>query len=206
MLKSIATTLCALLVAGCDDKCENGFKIKKEYTTIFYHESWHMPEKDTLLDGAIRTETYAYKGARSITVRCFQSASRDYKMYDIRYSIDVPLLVRVVPEIEKAGPVEFVVSIDGVPAGSVPARIIAQKASVNFLGRIEPALLEKFNAAKKSLIVMPRQANTHLDDVTEFGVTKLAEHLVKVKEACASLHDAPAKPAQPPSPQTTKKT
>src|SRR5262245_22480143 len=118
--------LVSLGVAGCDE-CENGFKIKKEYSTIFYNESWHTLDKDTILDGAVRTETYTMKDARILTVRCFQgSASSKIIQYDIRYSIYVPLLARVAPELEKAGPIEFIISIDGLTVARVPTKVIVQ--------------------------------------------------------------------------------
>jgi len=157
------------LLVGCDPQCENGYKIKKEYSTIFDHETWHESDKDMLLYGAIRTSTWTYKDGRVLRVRCFPaSAPSSFKQYDIRYSIEVPLLVRVVPELEKAGPIEFVISVDGVSVGSVPTRIIAQKESIDFLAKIEPSLIDKLQSAKKTVVVMPRQKGERLDDVTEF--------------------------------------
>jgi hypothetical protein len=201
----VMTGLVSLGISGCDE-CENGFKIKKEYSTIFYNEAWHTLDKDTILDGAIRTETYTIKDARILTVRCFQaSAPSQVSQYDIRYSIYVPLLVRIVPELEKAGPIEFIISIDGMFVARIPTKVVAQKDSLDLLATVEPTLIEEIDAAKKSIVVMPRQKDAPLDTLTEFGVARLSDYLVKVKQACGSLHK-PTEPMNEKAPQETKKT
>ena len=200
----IITLIATIGLVGCDQQCEKGYKIKKEYSTIFWHESWHENSKDTLLDGAIRTETWSYKDGRVLTVRCFQSAKQgglpQVQQYDIRYSINAPLLVRVVPELQKSGAIEIVVSIDGVAVGSLTTKVVAQKGSIDFLTPVDPQLVDKLEAAKKTVVVMPRQLGEKLDDLIEFGVAKLAENIKPVKEACRAIDEkrepAPAKPKQ----------
>src|SRR5262249_37144905 len=150
--------------------------------------------------------TYTIKDSRHLTVRCFQGAPPSkVHHYDIRYSIYVPLLVRIVPELQKAGPVEFIISIDGTSVARLPASVFSQQESLDFLATAEPALIDKIDAAKKRIVVMPRQKQEALDKITEFGVAKLSERLVKVKEACSSLHK-PNEPVNKETPQETKKT
>jgi hypothetical protein len=109
----VAVSLC-LLIAGCNE-CENGFKIKTEYKTIFWEDRWHESGKDTLLDGAVRTTTWASKDARGLTLRCFKaSVDGGSPHYDLRYKINIPLLKRIGPELEKSGPIDIVVSVDGM--------------------------------------------------------------------------------------------
>ena len=198
----IFAAVAPLALAGCDYQCENGFKIKKEYSTIFWNESWHGSEKDNVLDGAIRTSTWTYKDARVLHVRCFQaSPTSKHISYDIRYSIEVPLLVRLVPEIERAGPIEFVVSVDGRAVGFIPTRIVAQKESIDFLANVEPDFIDKLEGAKKSVAIVPRQRNEKLDHIREFKVAKLAENIKLVKEACKSIHDEERPAAEDPKPE-----
>jgi hypothetical protein len=109
-------------------------------------------------------------------VRCFQAAGpTGHKQYDIRYSIEVPLLVRFESEIQKAGPIEFIVIIDGTPVGSIPTQIVAQKTSMDFLAPVQPALIDKLEGAKKTILVMPRQKNEGLDGSCRFVATQVPD-------------------------------
>jgi hypothetical protein len=129
-----------------------------------------------------------------------QGAQRPVMLqYDIRYSINAPLLSRMVPELQKAGPMEIVISIDGVAVASIATRVVAQKGSIDFLSSLEPRLIDNLEAAKKAIVVMPRQAGEKLDDVIEFGVAKLAEYIKPVKEACRVIHEK-----QEPTPEQPK--
>jgi hypothetical protein len=38
---SITGMLAVTALTVCDQACENGYKIKKEYSVIFWHETWH---------------------------------------------------------------------------------------------------------------------------------------------------------------------
>jgi len=188
---TVLLTLACLIVSGCDEQCENGYKIKKEYSTVFWEDSWHENLKDEILDGAVRTSTWAYKSGRSVDIRCFQDRTRKLFQYDLRYSIGAPLLARLVSELQKAGPAELLVNIDGATAATVPVSIIKQESGIDFLGSIEPTLIAKLEGANEVVVVMPRQNNQKLDEVVEFKVAGLRENIQPVKKACAGIHSAP---------------
>lgn len=181
----LAASAALMMLAGCDD-CEDGFKVKTEYRTIFQNDRWHESLKDTLLDGAMRITTWTLKDSRSLTIRCFRSRPDQGKpQYDLRYTIWAPLLSRIAPEIEKAGRVELVVSLDGTAIGLLEAQSIKHDDGISFLADLEPALVDRLAAAEKSIVVMPRQENERLDNVIEFGVADLKKHIEPVKAACA---------------------
>jgi hypothetical protein len=84
-------------------------------------------------------------------------------------------------------------------------RVIAQKEGIAFLSPIGPALIDKLEAAKSTVVVMPRQKNERLDDIIEFKVAKLAENIKPVKDECKSLHNKEELPAEEPK-QEIKRT
>jgi hypothetical protein len=117
--KHLTLAAMSVLLSGCNE-CENGFKVRTEYKTIFFSESWHENPKDTFLDGAIRVTTSIYKEARALTVRCFKARDPNIKpVYDLQYTISIPLLKRIGPELEKAGAAEIVVTVDGTSIGDL---------------------------------------------------------------------------------------
>lgn len=188
------------LLAACDEKCENGFKIKTDYKTVFYRDSWFDSPKDTVLDGAVRVETWSYKSGRSLTFRCFQDRTGSFTQYDLRYSINAPLLKRLAEDLQKEGDVQLVVSVDGTAAANIKVRTVPQDSGIDFLGQIQPSLIDTFATAKETIVAMPRQNNEKLDDLIEFGVANLQENLGPVKKACAGLLKVPQDiPAQEPS-------
>ena len=131
-----AALLSSIALVGCNE-CENGYKIKTEYKLMFWHESWHESGKDTLLDGAIRTTTWTAKNARVLTIRCFKPSAHNVKPeYDLRYQIEVPLLSRIGPQLEKAGGVEIVVSVDGTAIGQLKTRVVTHKHGISFLSQL----------------------------------------------------------------------
>jgi hypothetical protein len=176
---------CALLSA-CDqfEQCQNGYKIKREYRTILYNDIWHKNPEDKLLDGATRVSTSTSKDARAISIRCFKHKGSLTGFFDLRYEISVPLLARAVEDIEKAGEIELVISVDGTSIGSSAAHIAKHDFGISFLGSISPSTLEKLAAAQEKIIVMPRQQNKSQDEVIEFGVAELYKHIMPVKSAC----------------------
>lgn len=182
----------ALGLGGCGE-CENGFKVKTEYKYVMGYEFWHESPKDSLLDGAVRISTSSHKEGRSVTLRCFRLRPEvEEAQFDVRYTINVPLLKRIAPELEKAGGVEMVITVDGVAVGAVKARPVAHDFGMSFLGEVNRQLFEKVGDAKKSVVVMPRVGAERLDDLIEFGVAELAKHIVPVKAACETKAPMPA--------------
>jgi hypothetical protein len=53
----LALAVTPLIAAGCNE-CENGYKVKTEHRTIFFHEQWHENPKDTLRWRAKDTNKY----------------------------------------------------------------------------------------------------------------------------------------------------
>ncbi len=195
----LSVLITSTLLAGCVEleKCEGGYRIKSgpakiEYKTIFFDQTWYDSPDDKLLDGAIRIRTWTNKDARTLYLRCFKPSQGSKGALDMRYSISVPLLSKFVSEINKSGDVNLVVSVDGLAIGSYKARVVSHDFGISFLADIDIATLEKIAAAKKKIIVMPRQKNQSLDEIIEFGVAKLSEHLKPVFEACKTQD--PAKP------------
>lgn len=185
----------ALGLGGCSE-CENGYKIKTEYKYVMGYEFWHESPKDSLLDGAVRISTASHKEGRSVTLRCFRLRPEvEAAQFDLRYTLNVPLLKRVAPELEKAGGIEMIVTVDGVPVGTVKARAVAHEFGISFLGEINRQLVDKVGEAKKTVVVMPRVGSERLDDVVEFGVAELAKHVVPIKTACEAK-TAPSEPQQ----------
>jgi hypothetical protein len=177
-----------LFLAGCEQQCEHGYKIKTEYHTIFFHESWNASPDDKILDGAVRISASTFKDGRALIVRCFKLKPEDKGGFDLRYEIDVPLLARFVPEMQKAGEVELVVNVDGVTVGSYKAIVAAHDFGISFLAGVDLASIEKLGAAQRKIIVMPRQGDKAQDDVIDFGVAELAKHIGPVKEACKTAN------------------
>ena len=199
--KHLTLAAMSVLLSGCNE-CENGFKVRTEHKTIFFSESWHENPKDTFLDGAIRVTTSTYKEARAVTVRCFKASNSNVKpVYDLRYTISIPLLKRIGPELEKAGAAEIVVAVDGTSIGAFKARPLSHNDGVSFLADVPQEVIDKLATAQKAIVVMPRQRDEKLDEVLEFGVAKLADHIKPVIAACAPTTLAP--PAAPKQ-QTTK--
>lgn len=182
-----------ILLGGCGDECENGFKIKTEYRTIFWEDSWNENSNDTIVDGAVRTSTWTYKSGRSLRIRCFQASDRHFSRFDIRYSIDAPLLKQLAPELKKAGPVKLLINVDGSNVASAEAQVVAQDDGIDFLAAVPAAVIDQLSLAQKDIVVMPRQKEVNLDTVLEFGAAKLRENLEPVKKACASLRKEPGK-------------
>jgi hypothetical protein len=213
-LKCVAAAV-PFLVMGCDE-CENGYKIKTENVYLSHSDKWYDGLPDGLLDGAIRTTTWTLKDSRGLEIRCFKpSIGAEAKGFDLRYSINVPLLQRLGPDIERAGPNELVLAVDGATIGSIKARPITHDDGVSFLADLTPETLEKLTAAKETIVAMPRQANKNLDSVIKFGVAELSKHIEPVKKACKPLSSEPntenslePEPQKPqgttPPPQVTK--
>lgn len=174
-----------IAIAGCSEECENGYKVKTEYKYVMGYEFWHENPKDDLLDGAIRVSTSSYKEGRALTIRCFKGSAQNHEpRLDIRYQIDAPLLKRVVAELEKNGPIEMVVSVDGKVIGTFSAKPISHDFGISFLGEVNSRLVDQIGAASKNVVVMPRQQFEKLDDMIEFGVAELVKHIEPVKKAC----------------------
>lgn len=191
-----AAVLAACLLAGCDDKCENGYKVKTEYKYVTFSEYWHESPKDEFFDGAIRVSTNTYKSGRNLELRCFKNSIEGLGRLDFRYTISTPLLARLVPELQKAGPIELIISVDGVAAGSIAARTVSHDFGISFLGELKPELVVKIAAAHKSIVAMPRQGDKKLDEAIEFGVAELAKHIQPVRKACEA--PTPVTPTSPP--------
>ena len=174
------------ILGACDNICKPGevrTVVKTEYVSA--EKRWHASLKDTILDGAIRIETWAIERGRGLDLRCFKGANpSSLQQLDIRYSIRAPLLSKVVPDLLKGGPIVLVVSIDGDTIGTVNVRPVANEESLGFLGDLSDQLLNRIVSAKKSIVVMPRQGAQKLDDVIEFGVGELTKHIEPVKKAC----------------------
>src|SRR5262249_23113551 len=158
------------MMGACDQNtCENGYKIKTEYKAIFGYEQWHESLKDTLLDGAVRTTTWTLKNGRGLTIRCFKANPANARpQYDLRYSINVPLLSNLGVELEKVGGSELVVTVDGTAVGTFKTRVIANTDGLAFLSDLTPEMVDKLASASKTIVVMPRQKETHLDEMIEF--------------------------------------
>ncbi|MBS0251358.1 MAG: hypothetical protein JSR78_09885 [Proteobacteria bacterium] len=184
-----------LALGACDDPSTGS---KRSY----YDDYWIQESKDTFLDGSVRTSAWTSKEGRELKLRCFRfMPDSPTGSFDLRYVIDVPLLARVLPEIEKAGPVQLVLSIDGLSIGSVDVRPLAHDFGISFLGNVSGEMLDKIAAAKTSVIAMPRQGSDKLDEVIEFGVGDLAKTIEPVKRACK-----PLSLLQPPADVPTTKT
>lgn len=187
-LRAGAFLVLPLLLGGCEDcKCENGFKVKTAYKYSSFPDFWHESPSDTFLDGAVRVSTSTHKDGRSATVRCFRlKPDAPAATLDLRYTLRVPLLKRISPELEKAEDIELVVTVDGTPVGNLKARAISHDFGISFLGGMDRSLLDKIGEAKKAVVVMPRRGTERLDDVIEFGVADLSKHIQPVKHACAA--------------------
>lgn len=174
----------ALLSAGCDE-CENGYRVVTEYKYVMSYDHWHETLKDEYFDGAIRITTWTIKNGRTLTLRCFKpSIDHGDPKLDVRYTIYTPLLKRIVPELNKAGAIEMVITVDDAPIGSVEVRPLAHDFGISFLGDINRETVDRIVAGTKSIVVMPRQGSEGLDDAIEFGIANLAKYIEPVMKAC----------------------
>lgn len=169
------TTLLAavlgLLLAGCDEV-----------------SSWHADEDDAFIDGATRISTSAVRDERALTIRCFSpSTGNESRGPDIRYSIPVPLLRRLEPELNKLGPIDLVVQVDGKPIATLKGRAVAHDFGLSFLADLPDGILSSLASARDTIIVMPRQNSENLDEIIRFRVGGLAKNLVPVRMACGLL-------------------
>jgi hypothetical protein len=150
--------------------------------------SWHTDEDDGLLDGAIRVSTSAIREERVLKIRCFSpSVGSEKRGLDLRYTIQVPLLRRLEPELNKFGPVELVVQVDGRPIATLKARAVAHDFGLSFLADLPVEHLAGLASARDTIIVMPRQNAENLDEIIRFRVGGLAKTLVPVRMACGLL-------------------
>lgn len=187
--RRLVLVLLAASLFGCDDRkgaSDVRSEYKTEYRTVFWDEAWNENPKDTLLDGNMRVQTATYKSGRSLTVRCFKFSSPGSRpTYDLRYSINVPLLTRIGADLQKAVAPQLVVAVDGISIGVLEASIVVDDGGISFLAPMAPDFLGMLSAAKKSIVSMPRQNNEKLDAVIEFGVGNFEKYLVPVQQACA---------------------
>ncbi len=145
---------------------------------------WHENPEDSFMDGAVRVKTWTFKDVRNLEIRCFKASGADTGRYDLRYSIEVPLLSRIAPDLEKRGQIRLVASADGVPLGTFNAQVVKHDFGISFLASLAPSDVDKLAAATKKLSVVPRQENEPLDNITEFGVDGLVQYLAPVNAAC----------------------
>jgi TPR repeat protein len=145
---------------------------------------WYENLEDHIMDGAVRVKTWTFKNGRGLDIRCFKASNSGAGQFDLRYSIEVPLLGRLVPDLEKKGEIRLIVSADGVSIGAYDAHVVKHDFGISFLATIAPEDVDKLAAATKKLAVVPRQQNEPLDDATEFGVDGLIKNLVPVNAAC----------------------
>jgi hypothetical protein len=205
---SAALALAALGLAGCGDSgCATSEKappIKTEYKYeyISYSDLWHEGGQDDLLDGAIRVRTWTMMDGRTLSLRCYvyKPAQRE-PQFDLRYSIEVPLLKRVAEEVQKAGPVQLALAIDGTTHSMLEASALKHDWGMSFLADISPETLDAIAAAKETIVVMPRQKGEKLDSIIKFGVARLVDLVKPVEETCARLKQEQAPPSSPDAPK-----
>jgi hypothetical protein len=105
----------------------------------------------------VRTTTWACKDARGLTLRCFKaSVDGGSPHYDLRYKINKPLLKRIGPELEKSGPIDIVVSVDGTAVVVLKARTVTHDHGISFLADVNLETIDKVSGASKSIVAMPR--------------------------------------------------
>ncbi len=197
----ILTVAASSLTAACDELkeffvCKNGYKIEYKYSSA--RDFWFDNSKDEFVDGALRVSAVTFKDGRRLSIRCFKNSTEDARSrFDLRYTIDMPLLGRLVPDLKKAGVVTLVLSVDDVPIKTITAEPIAHDFGMSYLAELDGELIDKLATAKESIIVMPRQGSEKLDDVIKFGVAELADHAVPVKKACEATDPSIPRDANP---------
>lgn len=185
---------------------EHGLRIHAEAKYQSVAARWHADTGEGMDDGAVRTGTSVFKDGRELTIRCFRALpDANLAKTDLRYTIFIPLLAKVAGEIEKAGPIELMMSVDGQPVHVLPGRVIAHDFGISFLAPVSLEQIGRLKRAGKKLVARPRQAGKHLDRRIEFPVTELAEQLPAVEKACAAPVAVPSCPAtsQPALPSTS---
>lgn len=181
--------LAVLTLSGCDNVCPGP-------RTIFWGDSWHASEKDSLLDGAKRTSIWTYKDGRSVTVRCFQLNQEAKPFYDLRYEIESPLLEPVATSLQSSKSLTVTLAIDGQVANIYKGRAGYQNETFYLLFDLDKAAILKLASAKKSVNALPRNDQKKLDIVIDFGVENLSKIIEPVLQACGDgpkENDSPSK-------------
>jgi hypothetical protein len=115
-MRKVGLLLFAGLLSGCDAldvPAVKDFRVSK----------WYESGPDTILDGAMRVSTSSHMDERYLTIRCFKGRAADAAPdYDLRYTIDVPLLERVAGELKKSTTLSGAVAVDG-KASIEPAKL-----------------------------------------------------------------------------------
>jgi hypothetical protein len=176
----IGQLLFALLVGGCD-------ALDLPAAKDFRGSDWYESGPDTLFDGAMRVSTWTHADERYLTIRCFKSSGADaLGEYDLRYKIDVPLLERVVDELQKSTALTIAVAVDGRTIGFYKARAGFQHEQLWFLAEVEEGVIAELAAAEREINVVPREEDNKLDKIIAFSSAGLAERIKPVIEACAN--------------------
>jgi hypothetical protein len=105
--------------------------------------------------------------------------------YDLRYTIDVPLLERVAEDLKKSTTLTLAVAVDGKAVGLYKARAGFQHEELFFLADVEESVITALAAAEKDINVVPREGDKKLDKIVAFSSAGLAERIKPVMAACA---------------------
>jgi hypothetical protein len=177
--RTIGVLLFALLVSGCDD-------VSLPSTKDFRPSKWYESGPDTILDGAMRVSTSSFKDERYLTVRCFKGTAADaVPGYDLRYTIDIPLLERVAEDLKKSTTLSVAIAVDGKAVGIYKARAGFQHEELFFLADVEESVITALAAAEKDVNVVPKEGDKKLDKIIAFSSAGLSDKVKPVMKACA---------------------
>ena len=177
--RTIGLLLFALLVGGCDD-------VSLPSTKDFRPSKWYESGPDTILDGAMRVSILSFMDERNLEIRCFKQSSADaVPKYDLRYTIDIPLLERVAEDLKKSTTLSVAVAVDGKAVGIYKARAGFQHEELFFLADVEESVITALATAEKDINVVPKEGDKKLDKIIAFSSAGLAEKIKPVIKACA---------------------
>jgi hypothetical protein len=89
--------------------------------------------------------------------------------YDLRYTIDIPLLERVADDLAKSTTLSVAVAVDGKAVGIYKARAGFQHQQLFFLADVEEGVIAALATAEKDINVSPKEGDKKLDKIIAFS-------------------------------------
>jgi len=155
---------------------------------IVFSENRWFELKDTFRDDYKRLAAFTYKQGRALEVRCFghldQPPESSLQLFDIRYSIDVPLLSRLVKDFKGKNDITLRVAIGKDAARTWSARSDFGGDALWFLAVVDREMVETIANAKGNILAVPEMNGEKIDGVIEFGAVDVKKHVLPVLEAC----------------------
>jgi len=166
--------------------------------TVFFENHW-FELKDTRQDGYKRVTAFTYKEGRGLQVRCFghldQSLEWSVQQFDVRFSIEVPLLSRLAKDFKGKNDITLKLTVGKDAARTWSARSDFGGSALWFLADVDREMVETIANAKGKILAIAEMGGEKIDGVIEFGVDDVKKQVLRVLEACKPKPPGPTEDA-----------